>query len=78
MLAQEKPSFRLAIRNSLVIFVQYPWHFILLTLFLWLFAVLSLILMMPWVLFSVSFGYFVTIHFLRQLLDPLPAIEQEK
>ena len=78
MLAQEKPSFRLAIRNSLVIFVKYPWHFILLTLFLWLFAVLSVILMMPWVLFSVSFGYFVTIHFLRQLLDPLPELDNDE
>jgi len=47
MVAQEKPSFRLAIRNSVVILIKYPWHFLLVTLFLWLFAILSLLLMMP-------------------------------
>jgi uncharacterized membrane protein YesL len=75
MVAQEKPSFRLAIRNSLVILVKYPWHFLLITLFLWLFAILSALLMMPWVLFSVSFSLFVTIHFLQQILEPKPKEE---
>ena len=64
--------------NPLVIFFYFPRQYILVINFLCLFALLSLILMMPWVLFSVSFGLFVTIHFLQQILEPKLVDEAEK
>ncbi len=76
IMEQEEESWRLAIRNSLVVFVKRPAVYIVTTLFVWLFFILSLVLMMPWVVISISFIAFITISILRDTLTEMKSVEE--
>ncbi len=73
MLAQEKPSYPQALRNSLVLFLKWPGLTLGVTLFIILIFVLSTLLRFPWVVlgaslpavlacFCVKYGIAQTLH----------------
>lgn len=76
IMEQEEERWRLAIRNALVVFVKRPAVYIVTTLFVWLFSILSLVLMMPWVVISISLIAFITISVLRETLTEMKSVEE--
>lgn len=78
MVEQEKPAMWLAIRNSAVILFKFPGFTLLFTLFSWLVILLSLVLMMPWILFSVAMLTYIATDLLRLLREKMEIKPEEQ
>jgi hypothetical protein len=55
MLAQEKPSYRMALRNSLTLYLKWPVYAIVFILVNGIVIALSVWLVVPWLIFTTSF-----------------------
>lgn len=73
LMEQEQQTIRLALRNALVVLIKFPAAYLVTTLFVWIFMIISIVLMMPWVVVSVSFTAFITVFILRELLAVMKA-----
>jgi hypothetical protein len=54
MLEQEKPSYLLALRNSLILFLKWPWHTLGFTVVIFAILALSTWLRFPWAVIGAS------------------------
>ncbi len=68
MMEQEQQTMRLALSNALAVFFKQPGLYGITTLFVWLLLIISLILMMPWVVITISFSAYVQTAVLRATL----------
>lgn len=68
MMEQEEQNVRLALRNVLVVFLKKPGMYGVTSIFIWVFMIVSLILMMPWIVITISFSAFIQVFMLRAAL----------
>ncbi|MGE5223874.1 MAG: DUF624 domain-containing protein [Omnitrophica WOR_2 bacterium] len=71
LLEQSDKSVRLALKNSLVVFMRTPGTSLSLVLFLLVLAILSTILQIPWLLFTPSLSAYLITRFLFQSIEQI-------
>lgn len=71
LLEQETPSIRTALRNSLVFYLRMPGYSLSLAFFLATLFYVSILLRVPWALFTVSLSSFLTSRFTLYMLSVL-------
>lgn len=74
---QKKPKMLTALRNSFAVLVHSPWIYFITSLFTLTIALMSIILMVPWIFISVGFCMFISIGMLKKALELLEAKKLE-
>ncbi|PKN87957.1 MAG: hypothetical protein CVU46_02700 [Chloroflexi bacterium HGW-Chloroflexi-8] len=69
LFVQEKPKMITALRNSFAVLVHSPWLFFITSVFTVTIALMSIVLMIPWIFISVGFCMFISIGMLRKALE---------
>ena len=77
LMEQKEAKLQLALRNGLVIFIKKPCYHVVATLSTWLFMIASILLMMPWVIISISFLAYVQTYMLREVLAEMRGEAEE-
>jgi len=70
---QQKPRMLTALRNSFAVLVHSPWLFVITCVFVLTIALMSIILMVPWIFISVGFCMFISIGMLHKALEMMEA-----
>jgi uncharacterized membrane protein YesL len=68
---QKEPKMTHALRNSFAVLVHSPWYLLVTCLFTLTVAVISVVLMIPWIFISVGFCMYITISMLRKALEDM-------
>lgn len=77
MMEQQEQNVRLALRNALVVFLKKPGIYGVTSFFTAIFMVISFILMMPWIVITISFIAFIQVSMLRTALAEMKEQENQ-
>jgi len=78
LFGQQKPKMTTALRNSFAVLVHTPWLFAITSVFVLTIALMSIILMVPWIFISVGFCMFISIGMLRKALEMMETMKLDQ